>query len=380
MLLHRIAVQIAFFVNGFIFANWVSRLPRIQEIYGANDSTIGIVLLALSIGGVVAMPFAGWIIVKNGSHKITLVSSILYCVVVPFIPIVPGISSLIIVYLLMGIVTGILDVAMNAQAILVEQEYKRSIMTSFHAFFSIGMMVGSGSAALFTDFGVSLFPHFSIVAGLAIVAVTWMTQNLVHDKPDPTLKPEGPLFRLPDRSIIGIGIITFCCMLGEGAMSDWSVNYMENIAKASKTLAPIGLAAFATAMTLGRIFGDKVRMHLGDKKMIVAGGLIAISGLSLALLVPLPFITIIGFFVVGLGLSSIVPIAYSIAGNTKGLPSGVGIAMVTTIGYSGFLIGPPVIGFIADWKTLRFALVFVTFLFIIMTVLSLRYKSTHNGD
>lgn len=150
---------------------------------------------------------------------------------------------------------------------------------------------------------------------------------------------------------------------------------MENIAAASKTLAPIGLSAFASSMTIGRLFGDRVRMALGDKKMIIAGGLIAVGGLSLALAFPYPYVSIVGFFFVGIGLSSIVPIAYSIAGNTKQLPPGVGLAMVTTVGYSGFLFGPPIIGFIADWQTLRVALGFVAALLVIMTILGLRYKS-----
>ena len=158
-------------------------------------------------------------------------------------------------------------------------------------------------------------------------------------------------------------------------MSDWSVNYMENIAEASKTLAPIGLSAFATSMTIGRLFGDRVRMLMGDKKMIIAGGLIAVVGLSLSLAFPYPYVSIGGFFLVGLGLSSIVPIAYSIAGNTKQLPPGVGLAMVTTVGYSGFLFGPPIIGFIADWQTLRVALGFVAVLLVLMTILGIRYKS-----
>lgn len=374
MLLRRLAVNIAFFVNGFIFANWVSRLPRIQELYGADDGTIGLVLLASSIGAVGAMPFTGWVIIKNGSRRITLFSALLYCAVVPLIPLLPGITTLIVLYFFMGIVTGMLDVAMNAQAILVEQEYKKSIMTSFHALFSIGMMFGAGSAALFTDLGFDLFYHFSIVVGMALIAVAWMSRNLIHDKPDPNIRQDGPLFRLPNKSLISIGIIAFCCMVGEGAMSDWSVNYMENIARASITLAPIGLSAFATAMTLGRIFGDKIRTLLGDQKMIVLGGLISILGLSLALILPLPHITITGFFLVGLGLSSIVPIAYSIAGNVKGLPSGVGLAMVTTVGYSGFLIGPPVIGFMADWQTLRIALMAIVLLFFAMTILGFRHK------
>jgi MFS family permease len=375
VLRNRLAVKIAFFINGFIFANWVSRLPRIQELYGADDGTIGLVLLSSSIGAVGAMPFTGWAIIKNGSRTITLFAVISYCALVPLIPLLPGISALIILFFFMGIATGMLDVAMNAQAILVEQLYKKSIMTSFHALFSIGMMVGAGSAALFTDLGFDLTYHLLIVVVMAFLTMEWMRRNLVHDKPDPTIRHEGPLFQLPNKSLVSIGIITFCCMIGEGAMSDWSVNYMENIANASKTLAPIGLSAFATAMTLGRIFGDKTRTLLGDQKMIVLGGVIAIIGLSSALIFPLPYISIIGFFLVGLGLSSIVPIAYSIAGSAKELPPGVGLAMVTTVGYSGFLMGPPLIGFIADWQTLRVAMLLITLLFFAMTILGFQYKS-----
>lgn len=379
MLLHRLAVKTVFFINGFIFANWVSRLPRIQELFGADDGTIGLVLLSLSIGAVAAMPFTGWIIIKHGSRKITLYSAFLYCAIVALIPILPGLSALFVLYFFMGIVTGMLDIAMNAQAILVEQAYKKSIMTSFHALFSIGMMVGAGSASFFTALGTDLTFHFLIVVGGSLFAVTWASKNLVHDNPDPAHHTEGPLFRLPNRSIVSIGVITFCCMLGEGAMSDWSVNYMENIALASKTLAPIGLSAFATAMTLGRIFGDRARNTLGDRRMIILGGLLSLLGLSLALLFPEPYTSITGFFLVGLGLSSIVPIAYSIAGNTKDLPSGVGLAMVTTVGYSGFLFGPPIIGFIADGQTLRTALLLVVLLFIVMTLLGIRYKSVNHG-
>ena len=163
--------------------------------------------------------------------------------------------------------------------------------------------------------------------------------------------------------------------MGEGAMADWSVNYMENVAMASKTLAPIGLSAFATAMTIGRIFGDRVRARLGDQKLIMLGGLIASLGLGLALLFPQPYIVIAGFFFVGLGLSTIVPIAYSLAGNSKGLPSGVGLAMVTTVGYTGFLFGPPIIGFVADWQTMRIALTLVVFLLMVMTILGFLYKA-----
>lgn len=369
MLLNRIAVKIAFFLNGFIYANWVSRLPRIQELYNADNGTIGIVLLAMSLGAVAAMPFTGWMIIKNGSRRISIFSLLFYTAFIPLIPLMPGVVVLIILYLIVGIATGMLDVAMNAQAVMVEQQYKKPIMTSFHAFFSIGMALGAWCGALFSDLGFDLLVHFTIVVVISLAAIFWVSRNLIHDIPDPTLKNDDPLFRIPSKSLVSIGVIAFCCMMGEGAMADWTVNYMENIVLASKTLAPIALSAFATAMTLGRIFGDRVRVRWGDTQLIIAGGLIATTGVALAIGIPESFVAITGFFLVGLGLSTIVPIAYSIAGNAKGIPSGVGLAMVTTVGYSGFLFGPPIIGFIADIYSLRFALVVIAILFVIMTVL-----------
>lgn len=371
LLLNRLAVNAAFFINGFIYANWVSRLPRIQELYGADNGTIGLVLLACSMGAVGAMPFTGWAIIKNGSRKITIVVALIYCAVIPLIPFMPNWMVLMGLYFLLGIATGMFDVAMNAQAVMVEQHYNRPIMTSFHALFSIGMALGAWSGALFAELSFDLFYHFSAVVGGALLITIWFSRHLVHDKPDPSIKHEGPLFRMPNGALVRIGIIAFCCMLAEGSMADWSVNYMENVVHTTKTLAPIALSTFATAMTLGRIFGDKARAMFGDWKLIIAGGLVSTTGLSAALVVPEAGIVIAGCFFVGLGLSVIVPITYSIAGSTKDLPSGVGLAMVTTVGYTGFLLGPPVIGFVADWQNLRIGLVVVAFLLFVMTLLGI---------
>jgi fucose permease len=236
------------------------------------------------------------------------------------------------------------------------------------------MMLGAWCGALFVEMHIDLSKHLNIIVGSSLIFIAWMSRYLVQDRPDPALRHDGPLFRLPSQSLISIGIIAFCCMLGEGAMADWSVNYMLNITHSERTLAPIGLSAFATAMTIGRIFGDGVRLRLGDKKLMVYSGIIATSGLVFALIFPYPYTTIGGFFLVGLGLSTVVPIAYSIAGNTKEIPSGVGLAMVTTVGYAGFLFGPPIIGFIADWRNLRVGLSVVAVLFIAMTFLGLIYK------
>lgn len=370
MLLNRIAVNIAFFLNGFIYANWVSRLPRIQEQYNADNGTISFVLLSMSLGAVLAMPFTGWMIIKNGSRRITLASVFLYCVFVPLIPFMQTLPGLITLYFIMGVSTGMLDVAMNAQAVMVERAYKRPIMTSFHAFFSIGMALGAWCGALFADLQYDLAYHFSIIVTVSIAAAFWVSRNLIHDNPEATQKNDGPLFSIPTKSMAAIGIIAFCCMLGEGAMSDWSVNYMENIVGSAEAIAPIALSAFATAMTIGRLFGDRIRIKFGDPIVIIAGGVLSSAGLALAVIFPITFVAIAGFFFVGLGLSTIVPITYSIAGNTKELPSGVGLAMVTTVGYSGFLFGPPVIGFIADVFNLRVGLSIVIVLFFLMTILA----------
>lgn len=375
MVFHRAAVKIAFFINGFIYASWVARLPRIQEQFHADNGAIGLVILTMSMGAVATMPFTGWLILKQGSRRITFFAAAAYCVLAPLIPLMPNYATLLALYLLMGVSAGMLDVAMNAQALMVEQIYKRPIMTSFHALFSIGMTLGAWCGSLFTYLALELVTHFAVVSFASLLAVLWARQNLIRDRPDSSQPHDGPMFRLPSGAIISLGIITFCGMLGEGAMSDWSVNYMENIAFASESLAPIGLSAFAAAMTFGRIFGDRGRMAIGDRKMIVAGGIIAVAGLTIALALPTPYTAIAGFFLVGLGLSTIVPIAYSIAGNIPDIPSGVGIAMVTTVGYSGFFVGPAVIGFVADEFTLRIALCVVVALLVLMTVLGFRYKT-----
>jgi MFS family permease len=370
----RLAVKILFFLNGFIHANYFSRLPRIQEHFSIDNGTLGFVLLSASIGALFAMPFTGWMIIRNGSRKVTIFAGYFYCVMVPFIPLMPNVYLLMGLFFVMGVSTGMLDVAMNAQAVMVEQQLKKPIMTSFHALFSVGMMLGALCGSLFAEINTTLFIHFSTIAGASVPIVFIARYYLIHDKP--LVKDDDtPAFRLPNAAMVSVGVIAFCCMLGEGAMADWSTNYMENIAKASESLAPLGLSAFALAMTIGRILGDGARVKFGDRMLMIVCGLIALVGLSIAIIFIQPWAVIAGFFIVGIGLSVIVPIAYSIAGGAKDLPPGVGLAMVTTVGYSGFLFGPPIIGFLADIFTLRYALVLVLILFTLLVWLGSRYKN-----
>ncbi|QMU28319.1 MFS transporter [Adhaeribacter radiodurans] len=374
MKLDRLAVNVIFLINGFIYANWIARLPRIQELYNLDNKSLGLVLLFVSMGAISSMPFTGWLIHKKSSRFITLLGAIIFCLLVPPIPLLPEVWQVRILFYLLGVSAGLLDVSMNAQAVLVEKKYQMPIMSSFHALFSVGMMIGAGCGALFAQFNVSLFAHFVSVVIVSLLLVAWASRHLIRDTPQAQSGESGGGFQLPTKAILSIGIIAFCGMTGEGAMSDWSSNYMENVAHSSQALAPIALAAFSMAMTIGRLFGDRARSYFGDRKLLVYSGSVAFIGLALSLAFPVSLLVITGFFIVGLGLATVVPIAYSIAGNAPGLPSGVGLSMVTTVGYSGFLFGPPIIGFLADWQTLRIALLFVAVLFALMTFLGFRSK------
>lgn len=375
----RIAVNIIFFINGFLHANLAARFPRVQEIFSLDNGALGLLLLSTSVGAVIAMPFTGWLIMRNGSRRIGIVSVFSYCVFFPLIPLIslmtwmPPFVGLVPLFFVMGVTAGMLDVSMNSQAVMVEKAKGKPIMTSFHALFSIGMALGALCGSFFSSLGTTLFVHLLTITLASLVAALFARYHLIHDKPEGG-GSEGPAFRLPNAAMVSIGVIAFCCMLGEGAMADWSTNYMENVANASKEFAPIGLSVFAVAMTLGRVFGDQGRLKFGDKKLMVACSLISSFGLGILILSSSPIVALIGFFLIGTGLSVIVPIAYSIAGNSSNVSPGVGLAMVTTVGYSGFLFGPPIIGFLADWQTLKIALIFVGVLFLWMTWLSWRYE------
>ncbi len=367
----RWAVSLIFGVNGFIYANWVARLPLIQEMYDLSHGELGVVLLSSGIGALISMPLAGRYIVRFGSHRLTaslLLLSIFLHIWIPWMGFYP---ALVMLYFGIGFAVGSLDVAMNAQAVLVEEKAGKPIMSSFHAIFSTGMMLGASAGALFSSFSIGLSWHLLCVIALSLPIALWANQRLI---PDPHSSSDGDALNekmVWRPELIILGLIAFCCMLGEGAMADWSTNYLEKVAGASRSWAPMGLAAFATAMMVGRFLGDYARIRFGDLRLMLIGAILATSGLAVALLFPTLITGIIGFFLVGTGLATIVPIAYSTAGTIPGLPPGLGISVVTTIGYAGFLVGPPVIGFIGDWHGLRIGLGFVLVLFILMFFLNL---------
>ena len=321
------------------------------------------------------MPFAGYLTVLFGSRRITIFTGATMASLLIMIPLLSNLWYIGALFFLFGVLSGSEDVAMNGQAVYVERMYQKPILSSFHGIWSVGTALGAGCGALMAKFEVALFNHFIVVSIFCLALILWASFNLISDEMSKIeMNTEGgTTFRLPTKAIVPIGLIAFCGMTGEGSIADWSALYMNKEIGQSEAFSALTFGAFATAMTIGRIFGDYFTGKYGKRNMLIFNSLAAIGGLSLALLTAIPFIVLLGFFIVGLSLATIVPIVYSTAGNTEGVAPSVGIAMATTIGYAGFFVGPPVIGYIADEFSLRIGLLFSLFLFVIMFFLSNRF-------
>lgn len=370
--LKRLSVSIFFFVNGFLYASPMARLPELQRFFGISNSALGLVLFCGAAGSLMAMPLAGWLTNKYGSDQITRYSGLMFCLFIPMIPLLPSVWAARFFFFMVGFSAGSTDVSMNGQAVYVERLWGKSIMSSFHAVFSIGMALGAGVGGMFSKFEIPLFTHLVLLAVPCIGLLLWASTHLLKDQPT-TQTDETTGFQLPTKAILPLGIMAFCGMTGEGSMIDWSAMFMNKVLGQSESFSALAFGTFGTAMTIGRIFGDTLTERLGKSRLLIFDSLLAIVGLCLVLVFLNVWVALVGFFLMGFGLSTVVPIIYSTAGNTPNVPPSVGIAMATTIGYAGFFVGPPTIGFLSDVLGLRIALCFTLFLLVLMMVLILRY-------
>lgn len=362
----RIAIAIVFFVNGFGLANLMSRLPEIQVLYQMNNAVLGTILFFRAAGALLAMPFAGWLGTRFSSGRITLAAGLAFSILLSVLLSMPGIWYFAVVIFLLGMAEGILDVNMNEQAVLVERAYKRPIMSSFHAVFSGGMALGAGVGAMMAYIKTPMLIHYFGITLLGVLLMVLMNRYFVKTAKITSKEGRQPLFLMPTGAILPLGIIAFCCMSGEGSMTDWSVLYMSQVLNQPESFAAMGLTFFNVAMFMGRTIGDTIHQKLGSRLLLIIDAAAAILGLTLVLIIPNPWVALFGFFIIGLGLSTIVPIVYSAAGNTTGLSPSAGIAMASSIGYAGFFVGPPVIGYLAEIYDLGVGLVFTLLLFLLM--------------
>ena len=370
----RIAIAVFFAANGFVFAGWVSRIPEVQDKLDMSEGELGLILLGMATGLITALPLIGGVVSRYGSHRVTTVAGIAYSLILPFLSLAPAPLILFGVLFMFGIMTGFMDISMNAQAVLLEKMHGKSIMSSFHAAFSVGGMSGAVLSSGLIALKFTILPHLILMAAISALSLLYLSRYLVVDKPSPE-QDSGPVFSLPPRALLPIGIIAACSTIGEGSMADWSAIYLTDIVKTSASVAAIGFAAYSLMMTIGRFFGDYLINRFKPVFMIRTAGLFAASGLALAVLMPQTITTILGFSMVGIGLATVIPIAFSHAGNMPNIPPGRGIAGVATLGYSGFLAGPPLIGLVAEATTLRASFIVVAVLFIIMASLASTLRS-----
>ena len=364
---YRIAVLIFFFVNGFLFANCTGRLPELKDYFNVSNSTLGTMLFTTALGALLAMPLTGWLTTRYNSGKLTIFVGLLFCCMVPLIPLSQNIWIGRISFFMTGFSSGAMDITMNGQAVFVERAYKKTIMSSFHAAWSIGMALGAGSGALFANYHYSLRPQLLLVAIAGFIALAIVAPVILRGQPIAAKQQTGKGHRQKIPLLIWlIAIIGFCGMTGEGSMVDWSAIYMHTVVGKTKAFSALAVGSFATAMTIGRLFGDRLIDALGKKTILFCSCFAAIAGLAIVLLFVNASAALIGLFLVGAGLSNVVPLTYSTAGNIKGIEPAAGIAIASTIGYSGFFVGPPAIGYLADSFGLRIGLCFTMVLFLVM--------------
>ena len=350
----RGAVSLCFLLNGAVIASWLPHIPDLKRRLELDDGGLGLLLLSMAAGAIVALPLAGWLVARLGSRAVTGASAAALSAAVVLPVLTPGVASSATALVLLGACNATLDVAMNAHGVMVEDAYRRPIMSSFHALFSLGGLVGAGAASVAMAAGMSAPTHLVVVALLSLAAV-WVAVRRLLPTP-PTWTHSAPVFAVPPAALLGLGLLTFCALLAEGAVGDWSAVYLRDSLGTKASTAAMGFAAFSLAMALGRFAGDQLARRMGPIRLLRLSASLATGGLTLTLLGGQPVIALLGFAVVGLGVANLIPILFSAAGRTQGVATGTAIAAVATTGYFGFLAGPPLIGLAADAVGLPVAL------------------------
>ena len=365
----RLSVLAVFFFNGFAIASWFVRIPAVRNDLSLSEGLLGVALLGVAVGAMASMPVAGALASRFGSRRVVGATALLLAVSLVPPALAPNLFFLVLALVLLGAANGALDVSMNAQAVAVEGRYGRPIMSSFHAAFSFGGLAGAASGGLVASLGLGVLSHFSAVAALTAVANLAALRPLLPASADAG-SHGAPAYARPTLALLGLGVISFCVLLGEGAMADWSAVYLEGTLETGPGLAAAGYAAFSLAMAFGRLFGDGFTQRLGPARLVRLGGALAAVGLGVALAVGEPYIALAGFACAGAGFSIIFPAALSAAGRTKDMAAGPALAAVSTAGYFGFLVGPPTIGLIAEALGLGAALYVVVLLSAAIVVLA----------
>ncbi|WP_276500585.1 MFS transporter [Terrimonas pollutisoli] len=370
----RIAVSAFFFCQGLCFASWASRIPDIKTSLQLSDAALGSILLMLPAGQLTAMPFSGRLITHYGSKKVLRICLVLYAICLTNLALATQPWHLALGLFLFGICGNMCNISVNTQAIRAEKLYGRPIMTSFHGVWSTAGFAGAAIGLLMMSQHITPYIHFWIITALVFITIVISQRYLQWGKAaNPPEKKS--FFSKPDGMLMQFGVIGFFSMASEGAMFDWSGVYFQDVVHAPKSLIALGYMCFMIAMASGRFVGDRLISKYGRQTMLKISGVLISSGLFLSVILPHIITATLGFLIVGFGVSSIVPMVYSAAGKQSKIPPGMALAAVSSISFLGFLMGPPLIGYIAQLFSLRYSFAVIGLLGISISLMVSKIKA-----
>jgi MFS family permease len=352
-------VGIFFFVSGFGFSTWASRIPTIQQELHLNEAQLGAVLFALPIGLMLTLPVTGILLARRDSRHIMLMGALFFNCMLSLIGFSTHTWELVLALFCFGSSRNLMNISANAQSIGVQALYDRSIIAGFHGIWSLAGFGGAALGSLMVSFHISPGWHFFftglVLSGLSLYAYPGSISQRPAERSKARPMERRPWFILPGKKLLKFGLISFASMACEGTMYDWSGIYFRKAVHTSKEVATLGFVVYMIAMTTGRLTGDRLANRYGVKNMLTYSGVLICSGLLLATVFPYPLVAGLGFMLTGFGVSCVIPMIFSMAGRTVGMSSGSAIASVSMVGYFGFLMVPPLIGSIAELAGLRWA-------------------------
>ncbi|PRW66963.1 MFS transporter [Pseudomonas fluorescens] len=355
--LEQMSTRIAFFIAGFGIAAWAPLVPYAKARANLNEGTLGLLLLCLGVGSIIAMPAAGALASRYGCRRVLSAGTLMICLALPMLATVSSIPLLIAGLFLFGAGLGTVDSTVNLQAVIVERASGKTMMSGFHGLFSLGGIVGAAGVAGLLGLGLSPLQATLVV----VITLAALLKAAPHLLPYGS-ESSGPAFAVPHGVVLFIGCLCFIVFLAEGAVLDWSAVFLSAERGLDEAYAGLGYAAFALTMTAGRLTGDAIVRRLGPTRVIVMGGTLACAGLLLATLLPAWETALLGYALVGAGCSNIVPVLYTAVGKQTVMPEHIAVPAITTLGYAGILAGPAVIGFIAHGSSLSTAFILIAVL------------------
>jgi MFS family permease len=371
----RLATSFFYFGMGFCFASWASRIPDIKSFLDLSEGELGTILFALPIGQLTAMPFSGKLVTRLGSRKVLLFALPLYAFCLTNIGLAEETWQLALGLFLFGVCGNFSNISINTQGVYTEQIFRKPIMGSFHGSWSLAGFCGALVGLLMLAFKLSPYQHFVIVFAIVGIIIFINYRFLIKVKAvKQKIDIPKPQFKMPDKSLIWLGVIGFCCMASEGIMFDWSGVYFKDIVKAPGALVILGYTSFMITMASGRFLSDILVRKYGAKKILLVSGVTISLGLYTAVAFPFLIPCTIAFMMVGFGVSNVIPIVYSTTGRTSTLPTGEALTIVTGISFLGFLMGPPIIGHIAELTSLRYSFGFIGIFGVFISVLAYYLK------